>query len=396
MKKYDHPILIVSDNETELEEIKLHLSSSFSRLYDLLDEELAIQLFETKRAAVLLLAFKSLHRAESFYLKLFHRCENIYEIPHQVVVFVTRSELARAYELCRRDIFHSFVIIRPLLSEHFLRLAVFQALEKRAAHLTIHRGRGLLKRLAGHFEQIRKEFDKLMSDTQLLQQNQRTAQRDLASSINYRLSVFRDSLTGGGMKNVVTVHDKAALHKEFDHLREEEITSQLEHYHGKMNDALGGWTQNLENKLTMLEQVSTDVVRAEKVEAPRILIIDDDDIQRHMLTSVLEERGYAVHQAANGNEGMSMLLARTPDLVLLDYEMPELDGVELLRKARLSPELRELPVIMLTGHNEKEVVKLCVQNGANDYLVKPVSIKTLDERLSHYFPRFHQAAQQPV
>lgn len=396
MKKHEQPILIVSDDQDELEEVKLHLSSSYSRIYDVVDEELAIHFFEQKCIAVLLLVFRSLQRAEKFYLKLFHQCEHIYEIPHQVVVLITRGELERAYELCRREIFHSFVIVRPMLSEHFLRLAMNQALEKRAAQLKIHQAREMLKRLAIQFEHIRKEFDQLMADNHALQKTQHSVQRDLTESINHRLGVFRDSLMGTGMQDVVTVHNAQALTKKFDHLQHEDIEGQLEFYHGMMNDALNGWTQNMESKLTMLEQVSTEVTQRRQEEKPDVLIVDDDDIQRHLVVTVLDQNGYEVRQAANGREGMSMLLAKPPDLVFLDIEMPDLNGVELLKKARRSSQLKEVPIIMLTGHHEKEVVKNCLENGADDYLVKPVTIERLCERMKHYFPYMQHACDAPA
>jgi CheY-like chemotaxis protein len=387
MTIHKEPILVVSDNEGELEEIKQHLSGGYSQVYEALNEDAAVRCFEKKRVALLLLAMNSLHKAETFYLKLFHSSEHIYEIPHQVIVFVTRSELERAYELCLREIFHSFVIIRPLLSEHFLRLAVRHALEKRDSHTTIQRGRKLLQRLAEHVEHMRSEFDQLMADNKVLREQQHTAQRGLASSINSRLGIFRDSLMEPEMQKIVTVHDFEALHREFERLRGGEIISQLEYYHDQMDMALDSWTGNLEKQLNLLELASADANQAKQTSTPQILIIDDDAIQRHMLSSVLEEEGYAVLQAANGNEGMGMLLAKTPDLVLLDYEMPDLDGISLLRKARMSPQLKNLPVIMLTGHSEKEVVQLCLNHGANDYLVKPVKVERLREHLGQFLPR---------
>ncbi len=120
---------------------------------------------------------------------------------------------------------------------------------------------------------------------------------------------------------------------------------------------------------------------------PKILIIDDDEIQRLMLSAVLESQGYMVQLADNGIEGMRILLADTPDLVLLDYEMPEIDGIELLTKMRKSHSAEDLPVIMLTGHNEVDVVNSCLMSGANDFLVKPVKVESLHNCLQHFFPQ---------
>jgi CheY-like chemotaxis protein len=396
MINHNEPILIVSDNELELEEIKLHLSNSYSRIYDVADEDVAIHLFEKRRAALLLLSFRSLKKAEKFYLKLFHRCENIYEIPHQVIVFVARSELERAYELCRRGIFYSFVIVRPLLSEYFVRHAVSHALDKRRSHEVLHRGRKLLRRLAEQVDHLRGEFEQLMLDNRTMREQQKSAQHGLIDSIKDRLSVFRDSLMGPSMQKIVTVHDKGALTKKFEQLQEGEIVSQLSYYHGKMDDAVEGWTGSLEKHLSLLEHASIDAQEVKQWQPPQIMIIDDDEIQRHMLSSVLEAEGYAVQQAASGNEGMSLLLVKVPDLVLLDYEMPDLDGGSLLRKARRHPLLKDLPFIMLTGHSEKEVVQLCMNIGANDYLVKPVQVQRLYERLEHFIAKPVPPQKNPV
>ncbi len=387
MNNYDQPILIVSDNESELEEIRLHLNNGYTQVHGVLKEDDAIRIFDAKKPALLLLAFNSLHKAETFYLKLFHACEHIYDIPHQVIVFVTRSELERAYELCLREILHSFVIVRPLLSEHFLRLAVTHALEKREAKITIKHGYKLMQRLAAHVESMREEFDQLVRENKVFREQQHSEQRGLVASINSRLGIFRDSLMGPDMQEVVTVHDFEALHREFERVREGGIVEQLERHHAKIDKAMDGWTGNLEKHLTLLERTSVDVKKVKETQLLQILVIDDDDIQRSMLTSVLEESGYKVFQAANGNEGMGMLLSKGPDLVLLDYEMPGLDGVSLLRKMRMSPQLKDLPVIMLTGHREKDVVKRCLDNGANGYLVKPVRVERLHEHLGHFLPR---------
>lgn len=386
MKKQSEPILVVGDSGAELDEIRQHLEHSYSQVHVTRSEEEAIHRFESVEAAVILLAFRSLYRAETFYLKLFHHCERIYEIPHQVIVFIARGEMERAYELCRREIFHSFVIVRPLLSEHLMLLSVSQARERRASHLSIQRGRRLLRRLGRQVERMHEEFDRLIIDNRLLQERHRNTRRSLVTSIKNRLGVFRDSLMSPRMKAVVAVHDSEALYHEFEHLQEEEVASRLEYYHGKMDEAYGSWVWNLEKHLQQLERFSNEVILGQQPTSPQILIIDDDDVQRHMLTTLLEERGYTMRQASNGNEGMSMLRARTPDLVLLDYEMPDLDGAALLRRARESRQLMEVPFIMITGHHEKEVVKLCLKYGANDYLIKPVDIGRLYKRLAHYFP----------
>jgi CheY-like chemotaxis protein len=385
MIRKNDPILIVGDSDEELDEVKMHLDIGYSKIYSTTDEEVATSLFEEKRPALLMLDFSTLEDAERFYLQLFHNCEHIYEIPHQTTVFVTRRELDQAYELCRREIFNDFVITRPLISEHRMRLSVAQALEKRSLRLGIQHGQILLKRLAGQIEHMRNDFQGLLQQSEGLRDKNRIGNQSLFNSIEQRLNVFRDSLMGPSMHSIVNVLDPAALTKQFEQLQRSDLQAELEQHHGKMDEALSAWTSNLESNLHLLEQAA-NTVREQQKQEPTILLIDDDAMQRQMLGDILEEAGYVVQTAASGAEGLGKLLHEQPALVLLDYEMPELDGMSLLKKVRATEEIKELPIIMLTGHSEKEVVRACLGAGANDYLVKPVGHERLLERVGRVLP----------
>lgn len=386
MFRKDDPILLIADDEEELGEHKMHLDIGYTRIYATTDQEAGAQLFEQKKPAVLMLSFEQLGEAEEFYLELFHHCENIYEIPHHTIILVTRHDLERAYDLCRREIFNDFVITRPLMSEQRLRLAVAQGLEKRALRLGIQHGQILLKKLANQIDQMKNEFQRVMSKSHQYQRMRNESNKQLLHSIDHRLTMFRDSLMGPSMHAIVNVMDADALRGHFDRMQQEEVLVSLEQHHGKMDEALSAWTDNLEEHLQLLDKAAAVTKEKEENYAPQILVIDDDSMQRDVLSAVLGKAGYDVHLAPSGVEGLGQLINDIPDLVLLDYEMPGLDGISVLKKARQIPELQDLPIVMLTGHSEKDVVRACLGAGASDYLVKPVKRENLLERVSHFAP----------
>jgi DNA-binding response OmpR family regulator len=111
---------------------------------------------------------------------------------------------------------------------------------------------------------------------------------------------------------------------------------------------------------------------------PRILIVDDDPGIRKFIRSNLEAREYEVLLAADGEEGIKMVEAEMPDLILLDIMMPKVIGPEVCRRVR---EWSEIPIIMLSAREgEMDKVK-CLDCGADDYLTKPFSIKELLARI---------------
>jgi two-component system chemotaxis response regulator CheY len=114
----------------------------------------------------------------------------------------------------------------------------------------------------------------------------------------------------------------------------------------------------------------------------RILTVDDMATMRKIVKSLLNQLGYTnIDEAENGKEALVKLKQNKYDLVLLDWNMPEMDGITLLQEIRKDPQLKNIPVIMVTAEAKKENVLLAIQSGANNYIVKPFTAETLKEKL---------------
>jgi two-component system, NtrC family, nitrogen regulation response regulator NtrX len=112
-----------------------------------------------------------------------------------------------------------------------------------------------------------------------------------------------------------------------------------------------------------------------------ILIVDDEESVRKSLADVMRDEGYEVMAASSGKEGIDMLSETQPSLALLDITMPELDGIETLRRFK---EIRpEMPVIMVTGHGTIEIAVKTTKMGAYDFLVKPPELQHLTLVVKH-------------
>ncbi|MFI5255549.1 MAG: adenylate/guanylate cyclase domain-containing protein [Candidatus Limnocylindrales bacterium] len=117
----------------------------------------------------------------------------------------------------------------------------------------------------------------------------------------------------------------------------------------------------------------------------RILVVDDTKLNRSILARALENQGHEVVEAEDGRQAMAMLEkddAAGVDVVLLDLEMPEMDGYETLRRIKAADALRHLPVIVISAVDELDSVVRCIEMGAADYLPKPFNAAILHARLS--------------
>ncbi len=114
---------------------------------------------------------------------------------------------------------------------------------------------------------------------------------------------------------------------------------------------------------------------------PYILVMEDEDALATLLQYNLEKEGYDVVVAADGEEGLVQIDERQPDLVLLDWMLPKVSGIEVCRRIRGRPETRNLPVIMLTARGEESDRVRGLDTGADDYLTKPFSMVELIARI---------------
>lgn len=117
-------------------------------------------------------------------------------------------------------------------------------------------------------------------------------------------------------------------------------------------------------------------------EPGRLLVVDDNRVNRLLMTHGLEQQGHTVAWAENGRQALEMLSSRPFDLVLLDIEMPELNGFQVLEALLANPNLRDMPVIMTSASDELDRVVKCIEMGAEDYLTKPVNPVLLRARVN--------------
>ncbi len=118
-----------------------------------------------------------------------------------------------------------------------------------------------------------------------------------------------------------------------------------------------------------------------KMMNPRILVVDDEPAIRQMLIFALSAEGYEYTEAGSADEAQEAIRNTSPDLVLLDWMMPGLSGVDLARRLKRNPETKDLPIIMLTAKGEEHDKIKALDTGADDYITKPFSTQELLARI---------------
>src|SRR5260370_6716924 len=136
----------------------------------------------------------------------------------------------------------------------------------------------------------------------------------------------------------------------------------------------------------------------------RVLVVEDEGLMRRFLHKLLEEAGYSVIEAKAAVEALEQSRSAAPDLILMDYVLPDMNGLQLLEAIRSQTPLTQVPIICLTGRNDIPTKMEALENGAVDYVTKPFDRRELLARISRHIQlkdqiketetRLAQAAQQ--
>ena len=120
----------------------------------------------------------------------------------------------------------------------------------------------------------------------------------------------------------------------------------------------------------------------------KILVVDDFSTMRRIIKNLLRDLGFTnTSEADDGTTALPMLQNGNFDFLITDWNMPGMQGIDLLRAVRADPKLKELPVLMVTAESKREQIIEAAQAGVNGYIVKPFTAQTLKEKIEKIFER---------
>jgi two-component system, cell cycle response regulator DivK len=118
----------------------------------------------------------------------------------------------------------------------------------------------------------------------------------------------------------------------------------------------------------------------------RILLVDDNRDIRQLLQLSIRRMGLTPIIASNGKEDIERAMVDKPDLILMDFMMPTMDGWEATQTLRARPETKDIPILAMTGLNQKNDLERCISVGCNDYIVKPFPVDELRGKIKALIP----------
>jgi CheY-like chemotaxis protein len=377
----DKRILIATDVTGDAALVHRLLQDEFDHVGESVDPDRAVHDFETQRPHVLILAFNSLAKAETYYLGLYRLGAAAHAVEHRTIILCTRDDLQGVYALCRKQYFDDYVLFWPVGHDApRLPMAVHHAFRQLAATAaagpSVPEFASQARKLAG----LELQLEQYVARGAERIDHVRDTLQD-GSRITSALDGLAGRLNRGELRSIVEVKDEPGLVRELNQLKAMElatfsktIDSAIEPVRGWANDLKGAFSPGLESIREL--QVLADRVR------PLVLLVDDDKYQQKLLRHLLREAGYDLMSALTGTEALTVMRSRRPDLILMDVQLPDIDGIALTHRIRGTARFARIPIVMITGHSDKSVVVKSIQAGASGFLVKPFNKDHLLDKIS--------------
>lgn len=370
-------ILVVADNAGDAAPIKKLLDFEFDSVFTSIDPAQATEDLNQHRPGVLVLAFNALENAENYYLGGFSQSDAMQESAHRTIILCHKDEARRAYQLCRDGFFDDYVLFRPTVPDLLrLPMAVHHALRE----LNAMRDSEPLPADFAQLATLETLLDKqLAQGRQFIEQAGHSVEQAV-EGVDAALEEFFRRLTQGEMPDVVEVRDIEALSREIARIEKNEVRLHLRGVTESVRP-LVQWGHEFRQACAPHLASARALGALVQRKPPTILVVDDDEFQHKIIGTILKNDPYRLVFASAGTEALHILRRIRPDLILMDLMLPDMDGLTVTRHIKSSPRLAGIPVIVITGKSEKNVVLDSVKLGVAGFLAKPFDRVTLRSKV---------------
>ena len=379
-------ILVVGDNAVDAEQVCSMLRERHPHVEATTDPLKSDAVFDRIKPQVLILSFKSVEACERFYLGLYRRSDVIQSLAHRTLLLCDKESVRRAFELCLQEVFDDYVLFWPLVHDA-KRLAMsvhlaLGALDQELALAPLSELATLARRAEALEEQLAQQVKLGRVHVQHAQNTARLAQASVSRAVGGLSSQFLST----GLDDAISVRDASRVEQAFGQLQRDTVVPMLEDV-VQAAQPMRDWVDTITSELAEPLKTTRDLVRQAKVCRPRLLVVDDDEFMRRLLVQLLSSAQYEVEAVGSAKEAQQYLSMSTPDLILMDFRLPDSDGILLTRELKEQPASQGIPVIMLTGQSEKQVIVNSRQAGAVDFVAKPFNRDLLLKKVAQHLPR---------
>lgn len=385
-------ILVVSDSPADTQGVRDALSSRFVHVHGSDDPEFYWDIFRQVQPETLVLAFRTVEHAHAYRRQLERMVDLRACAAFRSIVLIPNDQARMAFDLCVGQVFDDYVPYWPIPHDGYrLPLSVLQSAWHLETQLQLERTTLAAERMGkmgSYFSGLAREGLQHTQQAQVAldqaEQGLQAASQDLEEDTDEtRWPVPPPEVT----PFVVPVVPPAASPPPPEPAPSPPRGAGWpQHLEANLGERIYKPLKEVRSAVWQVDQTLREVpepavwkLEAQIPPAPQgplrktVFLVDDDPFQQKIVAAALQGSPYDLQFELSSRRSLQAILDHPPDLLLIDYTMPDVDGLTLTRRIKSERTLRNIPLLMITGNSDKQVVALCLQAGAQDFVVKPVN-----------------------
>lgn len=384
-------ILVVTDNVSDAVLIKRLLGDAFDNVHTALAEVDPVASFDEAVPDVLVLAFECLEDTLAICQTLGQKRQAAHA--HRIIALCTKADLRQAFKASREGLFDDYVLFWPMAQDG-LRL-----------HMSIHIALRELAGLAGAGPrplEFAQQVERLAELNKVVQSQIQQGCREIACTdsllagagekIGAALNDLLQRMQDGEWPELLQESGSRSLIKEFARVRDTVVQPPLLELRQAIAP-LSQWASAFSAETRPLAHSVRVLTEMARIAKPVVLVVDDNEALRGTIGRMLENHDYLVDQAQSGVHAINAVRRRRPDVILMDMNMPQMDGLQATQRIKAIPRFADVPIIMVTGLSGGNVVRDSLQAGACDFIVKPVHSAALLKKLARVIDSRHEGVE---
>ncbi len=380
-------ILVATSALADAKLIARLLGDEFDAVDVSVDELRIVEEFEKARPDVLVLAFRTLEESERYYLGLYRKGETVHAHPHRTIILCGFPDMKRTYDLCKKEYFDDYVLFWPAGNDApRLCMSVIQAVRRLFAQHddqpSVAEFATQARKLAELDAALRAAVSRGSSQLAGIDASLQTAQQGASEAI----AQFSKVLIANESNPIVQIRDDAAFSLAIERLKEDAVAAPMQQVRERAIDPVRAWAGELD---TAVEGQSESARRIADLAARvrlQVLVVDDDEFQLRLLDHLLSSMDLVPVVCVDASTALSKLRSFKPDFIMVDLNLPDINGIDLTRRIKAVGPLRDVPLVVMTGASNKHNVIESLRAGAADFVVKPFDRERLHAKLKRFLP----------
>ncbi|WP_169336984.1 response regulator [Algicola sagamiensis] len=376
MKKKIQPnIVLVSEHPDDDEVVAKQLSGDYQeRFFWAKGNPVARKAFHTGDTRVLLLSYRSIRDALHFYNMLLDSSSDQIVAEHRVIICCRKNEEGIAYQAFQSDLIDEYFISKPLFEMHRPSALVKQMLKELGEYDLISRRLPL----SCHDESIQKIVEVGQDKKEAVKKQANKTITALEDQLDKAISELPCHQNMKELVDISVVREVLAQYKN------NQLRPQISQLENKVCDFLQAVIEHTSTTIDLYRSAAKEPKPPTLEHQPKILVVDDDPWCLRLVSGVLEKEAMKVDTASNATDALEKIRREDYQLVFMDIELPDSDGITVIEDMRSEGRNHNTPVVMLTGRKDTDAVNRSKVAKVQGYLVKPVKKNKLLEKLSRF------------